>query len=237
MAQVKEKEYRYVKGKSKELKRNTHMREMIEMIKSEEVKDNLYVKAVKLSIHAFKRFKDIYPDVNNLATANKIVKDMLKSATRIGSVLSYDGRINVLYAFDKHAIFLSPDLKTVVTINQYKDISYQPIIRKLGISGVKNFSREDLIEVHQEHIRNIEIAESKQVEKMLVIERNVREAREMYEGLLAIYKKKKTANAKAKSQLKSLIAQRNLELKMEGWKLFDIKVKKRHICKSLVSLY
>lgn len=222
-------EYRYVKRRFKdESQYNLHVKEMIEMIKNEQVKENLYVKGIKLSNHAFERMNQHF-GVENLATATRIVKEMLSKATRIGSVLAYDGRINVLYAYQQTAFFLSPDLKTVVTVNKYDEVSYKPILNK--VQG--NIDKKLLIDLHLKHLEEVEAQEQEQIKKMLAIEAKVREANESYVTLLHIVRGGKGR----KKNIKSLISEQNLQLKQEGWKLFNIKVKKRHIAKSLVALY
>lgn len=221
--------YRYAtKTKVREKEFNIHVREMIEMIKNESVKENLYIKGVKITSHAFDRIQECF-NINNIATATRFVKDLLKKSKRIGSVLSYDGRINVLYAYDQTALFLSPDLKRVVTINKYKDTVYQPII-KLTKGG--NFSKDEMINLHLQFLEKVEKEESQQTQKILMIEKKVSEAISHYQSMLSLGK-----GCKRKKMIRELISEHNLELKIEGWKLFNIKVEKRHISKSLVSLY
>lgn len=221
-------DYRYVQTKKKkESQFNVHVKEMIEMIKNEEIKQNLYVKGVKLSKHALERIDEHF-DVSNLATATRMIKDMLKKAKRIGAVLAFDGRINILYAYDKTAIYLSPNLKTVVTINRYKDCIYEPIKEILEKNGL---DKESIVQLHYKYLKEIEREEKQQVKKMLDIEEKVREANSYYETILTVGR----GGRGRKMKVKEMISQHNHELKREGWKLFKIKVEKRHICKSLVS--
>jgi hypothetical protein len=222
-------EYRYVQRKHKsESQLNLHVKEMIEMIKNEEVKDNLYVKGIKLSSHALERMEEHF-GISNVATATKMIKDMLSKAKRIGSVLAYDGRINVLYAYDKTAIFLSPNLKTVVTINRYADVTYKPIMKDVDKDSI---DKQSLIELHFKHLSEIERQEEQQIKRMLEIDSLVNEANQQYQLILDVGSRGKGR----RKQVKGLISDQNLMLKQEGRKLFNIKVEKRHICKSLVSL-
>lgn len=221
------KEYRYVTSKKvREKQSNIHVKEMIQVLKNEKITTNLYVKAVKLSAHAFGRFQELF-SVTSEATANKMVKEMLKRATRIGAVLAYDGRVNVLFAVDQTAIFLSPDLKTVVTVNKYKKdkVGYKPIVKK------KNLSRDKVIDLHFKYINEMESQEEEYQKKMLSIESDVSEAVSMYENILIHGK-----GYQRKLEIKKMIAEQNLRLKKEGWKLFNLKVEKRHVCKSLASM-
>ncbi|EJW13939.1 hypothetical protein M5X02_20285 [Paenibacillus alvei] len=224
----KDKIYRYAKSKGEYEKQvNIHIREMIEMIKYEEVKKNLYVKGIKLSTHAFKRMKQHF-DLVDVAVATRKAKEMLRHAVRLGTVLSYDGRINVLYAYRQTAFFLSPDLKTVVTVNRFHEISYKPVLKKVH----DGLDREELLELHISHLREIERKEEEQMRLILSIEQKVREATEQCATMLRLVR-----GGGRKKEIKHLISEQNHHLKMEGRKLFELKVEKRHLCKSLVSLY
>ncbi|OME54097.1 hypothetical protein BSK59_16075 [Paenibacillus odorifer] len=224
----KDKEYRYAKSRGEHEKQfNVHIREMIEMMKHEEVKTNLYVKAIKLSSHAFERMEQHFK-ISSLATATKVVKDMLKCAVRIGTVLSYDGRINVLYAYRQTAFFLSPDLKTVVTVNKFQKVSYKPLIRK----AKEGLDREEILELHFNYLREIEKQEEEQMRLILSIEEKVREDTASCATMLSLVK-----GGGRKQGIKQLITEMNAHLKAEGRKLFELKVEKRHLCKSIVALY
>lgn len=224
----KKRERRYTKPIGEYEKQfNIHIREMIEMMKNEQVKTNLYVKAIKLSAHALARMEQHF-EVSNLATATKMVKDMLRHAVRIGTVLSYDGRINVLYAYRQTAFFLSPDLKTVVTVNKFQKVSYKPLM-KFAKEGI---DRDVLLEMHSNLLREIEQKEEEQMRLILSIEQKVREANDQCTTMLKLIK-----GGGRKRNIKQLISEQNHQLKMEGRKLFELKIKKRHLCKSIVSLY
>jgi hypothetical protein len=220
-------EYRYVKRRFKNEKQfNIHVREMIAVLKNEEVKQNLYVRGIKLSNHAFERMQQHF-GVNNIATATRMVKDMLSKAVRIGTVLAYDGRINVLYAYQQIAIFLSPDLKTVVTINKYTDVTYNPIRNKVD----NCIDKDKLIKLHLERLKQIEEEEQEYINRILSLEEKVRKEIGKCVSLMRMSRRYDT-----KKHVKSLISNLNHKLKKEGWKLFNLKVQKRHICKSLVAL-
>jgi hypothetical protein len=223
---------RYVikKGK-KESIYNIYVKEMIEMLKNEEVKENLYINGIKLSNHAFDRVKQHF-GITNLATATRFIKDMLKNAKRIGTVLSYDGRINVMYAYNQTAILLSPDLRTVVTVNKYKNMTYSKIYEKFGIKAKENIDKDKLIELHLKYLEEIEEKEREQTKVLLDIEEKVREAKEFYQTILDVGRGKGR-----KKRVKKMISEFNYLLKKEGWKLFSIKVEKRYVCKSLSTLY
>lgn len=224
----KGKEYRYAKSKGEYEKQvNIHIREMIEMMKNEEVKKNLYVKAVKLSSHAFERMEEHF-EAPTLPTATKVAKDMLKHAVRIGTVLSYDGRINVLYAYRQTAFFLSPDLKTVVTVNRFQKVSYKPLLCKVR----EGLDREEILELHFNYLREIEKQEEEQMRLILSIEEKVREATASCATMLSLVK-----GGGRKKGIKQIITEMNAHLKAEGRKLFELKVEKRHLCKSIVALY
>ncbi|MGG0794737.1 hypothetical protein ABE137_12125 [Brevibacillus laterosporus] len=221
--------YRYVKRQFRNEKAyNLHVKEMIEMIKQEEIKKNLYVKGIKLSNHAYKRMKQHFK-VKDMVIATRMVKEMLSKAVRISCIISYEGRINVLYAYNQIAFYLSPDLKTVVTVNRYFK-ARTPNLNKVH----KDIDKNSLIKLYLKHLRRIEEKERVQTAKILDIERRVRESVKACESLLHIGR---GGGVRRKREIKALISEQNLHLKQEGWKLFHIKLKKKHICKSLVALY
>lgn len=224
----KDKAYRYAKSKGEYEKQvNIHIREMIEMIKHEEVKKNLYVKGIKLSTHAFERMQQHF-ECADIAVATRTAKEMLKHAVRIGTVLAYDGRINVLYAYRQTAFFLSPDLKTVVTVNKFQEVSYKPLLKKVR----EGLDREAIIELHFDYLREIERKEEELMRLILSIEQKVREATEQCAMMLRVVR-----GGGRKKNIKQIISEQNHHLKMEGRKLFELKIEKRHLCKSLVALY
>lgn len=219
---------RYAESKGEYEKQiNIHIREMIEMIKNEEVKANLYVKGVKLSSHALERMEQHF-GVSNLATATKMAKDMLTHAVRIGTVLAYDGRINVLYAYRQTAFFLSPDLKTLVTVNKYEHVSYKPILKKVQ----SDIDTDEMIALHYQYLREIEEKERVQMNLILSIEQKVRDATDQCASMLRLVR-----GGGHKKEIKKLISDQNHQLKLAGRKLFELKVEKRHVSKSLVALY
>lgn len=227
MGQVAE-DYRYVKRQFRNEKAfNLHVKEMIEMLKQEEIKKNLYVKGVKLSNHAFKRMRQHF-GTKDMVTATRLMKEMLSKAVRISCIISYEGRICVLYAYNQTAFYLSPDLKTVVTVNRYFETRV-PELNKVQ----KIVDKDTLIQLHLKHLEKIEEKEKAQTAKILQIERKVRESVQACENLLHIGR---GGGVERKKGIKALIAEQNLYLKQEGWKLFNIKLEKKHVCKSLVAL-
>jgi hypothetical protein len=191
------------------------------------MKESLYVKAVKLSSHAYERMQEHF-GADSFTTATGIAKTMLKNAIRIGTVLAYDGRINVLYAYRQTAFFLSPDLKTLVTVNKFDAVTYKPLLSK--IEGGHN--REALIELHFNYLREFEQKEKEQMQMILSIEQKVRETTEQCVSMLGLIR-----GGHRKKNIKQLISDQNRQLKTEGRKLFELKIEKRHLCKSLVALY
>lgn len=221
------KEHRYAKKTGRhEKKCNIHIREMVEMIKNEEIKSNLYVKGVKLSAHAFKRVKRHF-NVRSLATATKMIRDMLKDAVCLGSVLSHKGRINVLYAYKQTAFFLSPDLKTLVTVNKFQEVTYRPFLKEVK----RGVEPNTIYTMHLNLLREIETKEEEMIRFLLSIEEKCRDATDQCRTLLKVVR-----NGERKRDIKDLISDQNHQLKIESRKLFQLKVEKRRLCKSLVSL-
>lgn len=224
----KVKEYRYVERKyDNQTDFNIAVKEMIHMIKHEEVKRTLHVSGIKLSTHALERVEE-HLGISNLATATRKIKEMLTKATRIGDILSTDGRINVLFAYDKTAIYLSPDLKTVVTVNVYPEITYYQILEEMNGATEKELA----LKLHYQYIESLEKEEREQIEKMLQLDKQANEAIMLYKPLL-----RKRIGYKRKEEIKKMISDFNYSLKREAKKLFNIKVEKRKVCKSLVALY
>jgi len=225
--------YRYVTGKGeREKDLNKHIREMIQVLKHEKIKKNIYIKNITLSSHAFERYNEIFEREKDIVVATRNVKELLKRAVRIGTVLSYDGRVNVLYACEKHGIYLSPDLKTIVTINKYESIIYTPITNEINEKRKKGieFSKEELLEMHFAEIKRLEKLEEELINKVLSLEKRVTESVDIYTNLL---KKRCKLN---KKDIRKHISEQNYNLKVEGRKLFNIKTQKRHVCKSVVAL-
>lgn len=220
-------EYRYVTPKGEnEKKQNIHIREMIEMLKNEKVRTKLNVNSVRLSRHAMLRMNEHF-ETTDIKSATVKAKEMLKNAVRIGTVLAYDGRINVLYAYRQTAFFLSPDLKTLVTVNRYPVVTYRQLLNKVK----QGADRDKLIEMHSQLLQDMESKEREYMKKILAIEERVRETSEQVAGFISLMR------GKHKHGMKSIISELNLELKTEGRKLFELKIEKRHVCKSLVALY
>lgn len=220
--------YRYAtKSAEDEKDSNVYLKEMIEMMKNEKVKTNLYVKAVKLSEHAFRRVRR-HLGIFNLATANKTVKEMLQKAVRIGTILSKEGRINVMYVYNQIAFFLSPDLKTVVTVNKFTQTTWRFGKEFKG----EDVSKEELIERHWAVLREMEAEEDQMIQFILAIEAKVSDAKSQFSSHLGYLKKNKH-----RYEITKTISEQNMQLKNEARKLFRLKSEKRRLCKSLASLY
>lgn len=227
MAKVKD--YRYVDKIHTENMTdiNIHVREMIEMLKHETPKTNLYVKGIKLSNHAFKRVTERL-GIENLATATKYIKDLLKKATRVGLVVAYDGRLNVLYAHEQIGVYLSPDLKTVVTVNVHKEMMYPPAI-DLYNKGIKI---DDLITFHKNILSDYETKINKDTEELLKIVETCEKNISYYKDIL----RAKWCNKKRYNQIVDLISQNKYEMKKTGKVLLHLKFEHKQVAMSLVAL-
>lgn len=223
---TKTKVYRYNEQSSKQKLINVHIKEMISVLDKEPIKHNLYIKGIKLSSHALKRVKQCY-NIENEATATRFIKDILKDATRIGEVVAYDGRVNVLYAYNKNAIFLSPNLKTVVTVNVYGDTIFNPLEVE-----VSQQNKQDLIDMHYKELTDRQVEIDEQMKVVLDIHRKVEESVEQYKSIMNVGRLKR----KKVKVIESMISEFNKQVKSEGRKLFFMQSDKRQIAKSLVSL-
>lgn len=103
----------------------------------------LKVGDVNLSDHAYERAKERL----NHARSDKsfILNDLrgkLKYAKCLGEIISEKGNRAVLYAEGRTAIYLSPDLKTIVTVNRFENITHDSLKCKVK-------------EIHEKELRKL----------------------------------------------------------------------------------
>src|SRR5690606_29637679 len=101
-------------------------------------------------------------------------------------------RINVLYAYRQTAFFLSPDLKTIVTVNKYPNVTYLQLLDKANNEEDHN----KLIEMHFKLLKDIERQEQEYVQNILMIEQRVRETTEQIADCLGIVRGSRKRNFK-----------------------------------------
>lgn len=233
---MSKKKYRYTERKVEtETDYNLHVKEMISVLKHEKMKQNIYIKHVKLSNHAYQRFQERIDKSFDLQRATRYVKNDLKDSRRIGTILSFDGRISILYVKDKVGYHMSPDLKTVVTIGIYDELNESLVEDLLANKGLdlslSDLSREDLIKLHLEELELLEEQENIQCEYLLKIEKDVANMKALCVDLIAHsdkhWKKKK---------FKETISGQSYILKGEGRKLFKLSSRKRIVLRSLTAL-
>lgn len=233
---MSKKKYRYAERKVEtETDYNLHVKEMISVLKHEKMKQNIYIKHVKLSKHAYQRFKERIDRNYDLQGATRYVRDELKDSRRIGTILSLDGRISILYVKDKIGYHMSPDLKTVVTIGIYNELN-QSLVEDLLInkglsSDYSNLSREELIKLHLDELESLEMQESVQCEYLLKVEKDVETTKALCKDLIA------HSNTHWKKKgFKETISGQSYILKGEGRKLFKLSSRKRIVLRSLTAL-
>lgn len=226
---TKTKQYRYVERSFEtETDFNIHIKEMIQMLKYEKVKENIYVKNVKLSTHGYERFAERIDGSMTLNEATRFVRKELKDAKRVGLITSYHGRLSVLYAKDQIGYYLSPDLKTLVTVSKCKEVTYEPI-KQLMLNKV--LTKEELIQLHMGALEKVEEIEQRQVKQLLKVESDFTETKRICSDLI------RNADKHWKKQgYKDAIRTLSYNLKLEGRKLFKISFEKRQILRSLTSL-
>jgi hypothetical protein len=122
---------------------------------------------VQMTDHAYQRAVERF----NMAEDNKkhilnYFKSILKDARLIGEVICEKGNKSILYANRRIAIYLSPDLKKIYTVNKFESVTYEPIknivseilakeIRKLTRVENARVKKLELIKVESE----VDIAE------------------------------------------------------------------------------
>jgi hypothetical protein len=160
---------------------------------------------------------------------------MLRQSKRVGSQLAYDGRINVLFVYKQYAMYLSPNLEHVITIRKFDKVSYRPIKKILpklseNLRGTK--LKKELVKLHKEAWSNIERVESELEKVVLQLEEEVSGTMKKLESLKIGYNPKHY-----KKYIHNRFVEERERLVAEGEKLFNIKLEKRHIGKSITSLY
>lgn len=230
----KEKKHRYVERTvENETDFNLHIKEMISVLKNEKIKENIYVKNIKLSNHAFERFQERINKGFDLMRATRYVKNDLKNAVRVGVILSFEGRINVLYAYNNIGYYLSPDLKTVVTIVLYENVNEEIVCYLAEKHNVNSsdLTVEEIQNLHKKEVLELEGLEKEQCEILMKLEEEVTRTKSLCRDLIL------QANSRRKEKgYKSLISSNNYKLKIEGRKLFKISIKKRVVLRSMVAL-
>jgi hypothetical protein len=224
---------RYTKGVRGEEQLSKNIREMVAMIKNEKVSNGrINYGKLELSYHALGRVKQ-YLGCSEKHALIKI-KGMLRQSKRVGEQLSYDGRINVMFVHEQYAIYLSPNLEHVVTIRKFSEVSYKPIKTMLpqltiSLKGVK--LRKELVRLHKEAWVNIDKIEVEQQKKVLEIEQEVSNTMVKLNQLRTGFNPKHY-----KEYIKNRFVEEREKLIVEGKKLFNIKLEKRHIGKSITSV-
>lgn len=224
---------RYVKKYRGEQSLSRNVREMIAMIKNEEVmKGRPKYMELELSKHAKDRVIGYFGCKESYAI--KKVRGLLRRSKRVGEQLAYDGRINVMFVCNQYAIYLSPNLKHVVTIHQFTKVSYNPIREILPelsqqLDGME--LNKELVRLHKEAWNDLEKREADQLKLVLEIDDEVNAQLKKLEDL-----KKGFTPKHYRKYVNQRIAEEREKLFTEGAKLFNIKLEKRHVGKSITSV-
>lgn len=211
-------------GQESSLSKN--IREMIEMLKRERVsKKPINFNTLRMTSHSVDRVVE-YFDVDKSESLD-VIKYILKKAERIGEQLAYDGRINVMFSYKQYAIYLSPNLKYVITIHNFDKVSYNPIremLPTLESTYQGEQLRLELVKLHREAWSDLESRERKQMQVVMDIDRELNK------------QLKKIRKGFEPKFLTERIDEERGKLYLEGKKLFDIKLEKRHVGKSITSI-
>lgn len=224
---------RYAKRYSGEGDFSRNVREMIEMIKNETVSSKkIDYKKMKVSRHARARVLE-YCKCNSNGVEKRI-KWLLQRSKRIGEQLSFDGRINILFVYKQYAIYMSPNLECVVTVHKFQNISYNPIriiLPQLQEKFKGEELRQELVRLHKDAWHDIEVREHEQLKRVLEIDNEVNNQFKRLKELRTGYSPKHYTK-----YIKTRIQEERTKLVTEGKKLFDLKLEKRHIGKSITAV-
>ncbi|MFL1672660.1 hypothetical protein [Paenibacillus dendritiformis] len=171
---------------------------------------------ISLSDHAHLRMQERFGIKNKNEAVGK-VREWLRESERIGQISCIDGSESVLYAYNKAAIFLTLDLRTVKTVVKIENISLR--------------FKDKVISLHKKELDTLSRLE-KSKKKKLKLERlriNVDIAQLEYR---AAKTRSKNVRFQCKNQIKSLNEYiTNLENELN-----KIKDQKRDVAKSMVAI-
>lgn len=224
------KNYRYVeKTCGTQTDYSIHVKELINSLKHEKIKENLYIKHVKLSNHAYMRFQERVNPNMSLSTATRYIRGLLKDAKRVGSIVSYDGRLSVLYTSNGLDMYLSPDLKTLITLSPSDNVNLDLFKSKLPED--RELTKDELLQLHLDEIAILEEEERKQLDVLLRIESNVSETKDICKDLITTIGRRHRTKP-----IREVIGEQSYLLKKEGKKMFKISIRKRMLLRSMIAL-
>lgn len=175
-----------------------------------------WIDNVKMTDHSFKRAQERY----NMDSKNSLsyFRSQLKHAKRIGLQRAEDGSESVLYANGRNAIYVTPDLKFIKTVDRHQSVTYEPIKAKVA-------------ELHAKEIRKIERAEKARLKKLEneELKANV----EIANARLRMHKSRSQSVKVACAAYIKGIEQYIGQLKNE---IEELQASKRQICRSMVSV-
>jgi hypothetical protein len=111
------------------------------------------VDSIKISDHSFKRSKERLGFQSDKQIAGEL-KGMLKKSKLIGRQVSEEGNEAILFAHGRTGLFLSPCLKTVVTVTRHETVTYEPLKNKL-------------VELHAKEYRKLERKENARLKQLV----------------------------------------------------------------------
>lgn len=230
-----EKPMRYTKKFKWENEKRQCIREMLAMMENEKVEEEINYDKIQMSRHALQRVRE-HTGISDEKKARRFVIDILKKSTRIGVQVSKEGRINVLYAYEQHAVYLSPNLENVVTFHKLKAMTFKPMLslyEQLQEEYQGAELQQKLIEAHKDKLARLEEVEQRQFEK--VSKRNKELTR--LEILRETQKTRSNkTNRRIESYVKKQVVSERRKLIKDGERLFNIKSDKRKLLKSLCAL-
>lgn len=175
------------------------------------------ISKVEITDHAYKRASERF-NFKEEKVAKAQIKGLLKKSKLIGMQLSENGTPSVLFAYKRHGFYLSRDLKTVLTVNRFESVTYEPLKNKIA-------------ELHAKEIRKLERKESCKSKRLKLIEL---ECQVELAELKLRYHKSRSESVKLSCQCRiKAINERLQELKEE---INELQSAKRQVTRSMASV-
>jgi hypothetical protein len=181
------------------------------------INPELKTSSISMTEHAFKRAAERF----NQKTKNEALgyfRSILKQAQWIGNVVAEDGNESILYAYQRQAVYLSPDLTRIITVNHYESVTYEPIKDKIS-------------QLHRKEFDKVEKVEKSQTRKLDVLK--LQTAIELAQ---LNYRRAMTRSETVKTLCEQRIAVITNELEIKEQEINELKSVRRQIARSLVSV-
>lgn len=177
----------------------------------------LNTKKIKMSPHAYARAAERF-NKRNKEEALGHFRGILRQAQKIGETTCEKGNRTILYAYQRHAVYLSLDLTTIITVNRFENTTYEPI-------------KDKMVSIHRKEFNKLERQErsTEKKLKLLQLESAIEIAQLNYRSI-------KTRSQNVKKECSYRIEELEAQLKNMEEELHKIKSSKRQVARSMVSV-